>query len=206
MADAASTLNRLENPKDPTLYQYQTLEMIVRDIFRDGEVSDKELTSLEKIDKDIYVEYRIALYMLSQMDKSNPMYDKAYDLVQHLRKCHLMIDYATNKGRVVNKDEKSMAQMQQTQDKAKKPLNLKLTAAGMQLVVSLAMQSARIDADMAAAKTYVEKIKVLDPKMFDKYKGIVDKALNAMMTKKLDYQTESHAIQISQLLGLGRSR
>ena len=140
------------------------------------------------------------------MKQSDPMYNKAYDLVQHLRRCHLMVDYATNKGRIVNQDEKALEQMEQKKAQKKKPLNLKLTAAGMQLVVGLSMQSARIDADMAAARTYVGKLQQLNPKMFEKYQGIVSKALSAMMMKKLDYQTEAHAMQISQMLGLGRSR
>ncbi len=94
--------------RHPEISRYQDILDFIIGVFRDGVVTDAELSEMSALEKDILLEYFIAAEVerkLSITDSSSPQYMAAKRLLAHLHRCYILINRAVAKAKIFNRLE-----------------------------------------------------------------------------------------------------
>lgn len=186
--------------------QFLTLEMIVNDIIADGIITQDEMDDLSRMDHDVYYEYCVAQFILSQIDPNSPLYLRAKQVLDYLRHCHDIVREAMKRtGLQEIKEKEAIKRKRRAWQKAppEKKLNIQVTPEGRDLIKSLGIINPSFDQTPAEAK---EVVSTLPQDVSKYYQNLVLKTLRGMNRFHLDIRHAAHAYQISRWLGLERQR
>ncbi len=184
--------------------RYHELTGIINRVYTDGLVSDMELKSLEKLERDAEDGYYLAADMLHAMDPKDPKYPEVKYLVSYLRNCWRLMDYAATHAKRDNQNTKAPTPPDKTPAKAvlpkeqpKKPLDLNLSMEEMYFVLSLRTPEMRREANR---EMIAKKVKDMDPHRQADLKSRIVRTMAAMEKERL---TE---MQMTHLMGFEMSR
>lgn len=186
--------------------QFLTLEMIVSDIMADGIITQDEMVDLSRMDHDVYYEYCIAQFILSQLDANNPLYLRAQQIVDYLRHCHTIVTEAMKRtGLQEMKEKEALKRKRRAWQKAPadKRLDIQVDAKGLNLINSLGIIKPSFEQTPAEAKEVVDS---LPQKASKYYQNLILKTLRGMQRINFDIHHADHVYQISRWLGLERQR
>lgn len=92
-----------ENSRFPTLSRYRDLINFLKNVFRDGVVTFDELRIVEKVERDILLEYELAYHICSKIPPATKRRVAAERLLNHLYRCFVVMTYAKDRAKVQNR-------------------------------------------------------------------------------------------------------
>lgn len=139
----------IDSSRDYEASRYFDLVRVVEHFYSDGMISDAELKDMREIRSETLINYQVAADMLHKMDPKAAEYGKLKELVDYLRKCWVLMDYATDKGVVVNHEQEMEKQRESiTLNKTqKKSLDLEIDGVAKELVSALKTPEQRREAN-----------------------------------------------------------
>ncbi len=141
----------IDSSRDYEASRYFDLVRVVEHFYSDGMISDAELKDMREIRSETLINYQVAADMLHKMDPKAAEYGKLKELVDYLRKCWVLMDYATDKGVVANREQEMEKQQKSLNldGNNKKSLDLEIDAAAKELLFGLKTPDQRREADAA---------------------------------------------------------
>ncbi len=176
--------NLIDSSRDYRVSRYFNLVRVVERFYSDGAISDQELSSMKEMRSETLINYQVAADMLHKMDKKAPEYNKLKELVDYLRKCWVLMDYATDKGAVVNREQTLEPQkpLLNLNQKEKETLTLDVDAAAMALVAGLKTPEQRREAN---AENIARAVELMPREVKERTAQEIVQALQAMKQQDL---------------------
>lgn len=206
MTNDEMMIDEVRDPKVSYVAKYQDLDEMVQRFFSDGEISDMELKTLDRLDSLLTRQFRVAQDYIGKMDKNSPMYAAAQELLTHMYRCRNLIDGAHDKARVyhaMGDESKGAVATSHTLEKEdEKVLSIRnISRAGTFLMMSLMTPQQR----MAAEYSFSEKeVALMSPKEREELQLNVVRAITAIHDKQADSRRLNHILGLEHTRGTTR--
>ena len=156
---------KINTSRDYDCCRYFDLIKRIEQFYADNIITDEELNNMNDMRGETLINYQVATEMLHNMKPESKDYGKMIELVDYLRRCWQMMDYATQKGSVQNKTQ--VVKERPTARKEKKTMTLNVSEKAALLVATLATPRKRREANADYISSSVAKLP----------KGVKDKAM-----------------------------
>ena len=199
-------IDDIRNPNVSYAAKYQDLDELVQRFFADGDISEFELKTLDRLDSLLTRQFQVAQDYIGKMDKSSPMYMAAQELLTHMYRCRNLIDSAHDKARVchaMNDDKQKTVKISHAPVKEEKEvLTIRnVSRAGTFLLMSLMTPKQRIDAE----RSFNEKeVALMSSKEREELQLNVVRAITAIHDKQVDSRYLNHILCLERTRGAAR--
>ncbi len=147
---------KINTSRDYDCCRYFDLIKRIEQFYADNIITDEELNNMNDMRGETLINYQVAAEMLHNMKPESKDYGKMTELVDYLRRCWQMMDYATQKGSVQNK---TIAEKEKpTIRKNKKEMKLNISEKAALLVATLATPRKRREANTEYISLSVSKL------------------------------------------------
>lgn len=147
---------KINASRDYDCCRYFDLIKRIEQFYADNVITDEELNNMNDMRGETLINYQVAAEMLHNMKPESKDYGKMTELVDYLRRCWQMMDYATQKGSVQNKTLE--AKEKPTVRKNKKEMTLNVSENAALLVATLATPRKRREANADYISQSVAKL------------------------------------------------
>ena len=199
-------IDDIRNPNVSYAAKYQDLDELVQRFFADGDISEFELKTLDRLDSLLTRQFQVAQDYIGKMDKSSPMYIAAQELLTPMYRCRNLIDSAHDKARVchaMNDDKQKTVKISHVPVKEEKEvLTIRnVSRAGTFLLMSLMTPKQRIDAE----RSFNEKeVALMSSKEREELQLNVVRAITAIHDKQVDSRYLNHILGLERTRGAAR--
>ena len=150
------------NSRFPTLSRYRDLIGFLRNVFKDGIVTNEELFLVQKVEKDILLEYELAADIYSKIQEDSPRKDAAKRLLKHLYRCFVIISFAQNRAKIQNSQGDKTLKNPNERIIRRTPsdfiLSIQVNKSQHALMNDLSTQIQRIEADLPRIRKDLAKL------------------------------------------------
>lgn len=180
---------KINTSRDYDCCRYFDLIKRIEKFYADNIITDDELKDMNDMRGETLINYQVATEMLHNMKPDAKDYSKMTELVDYLRRCWQMMDYATQKGCVQNKAQ--TAKEKPTARKEKKAMTLNVSEKAALLIAGLATTRDRRKANADYISLSVAK---LPKEVKDKAALKIVRALEALEREKMQEAIQRMAI------------
>lgn len=196
----STVINRLSNPRQVRISNYNVLRSEIHEIFKDGIVDESEMKIMKQMDLDVREEHQVAQALVAELERQtppSPLLPAAKKLVDHLRKCRTFIEDAKQTGAEYNKLTDAEKKREADRRENKETLELDVTGGGLDLIKSLTSVRARND---VSRETAMKAVARMNPLRVESLKQVLYMAMSALQKQDLT------ATQVNWLLNIGHNR
>lgn len=147
---------KINTSRDYDCCRYFDLIKRIEQFYADNVITDEELKNMNDMRAETLINYQVATEMLHNMKPESKDYAKMTELVDYLRRCWQMMDYATQKGSIQNKTLE--VKEKPTTRKNKKEMTLNVSGKAALLVATLATPRKRREANADYISSSVAKL------------------------------------------------
>lgn len=184
----------------PTLSRYRDLIEFLKYVFADGIVTDAEYAVVNKIERDILLEYELALEIYEKLPSSSPKKTAAKRLVDHLHRCNILMSEARVRVNAVRKsmgkDEKEKQKENQTVYDVDKILYVSATPAQADLINEVDLKKEKVEKILPQIR---KNLASLDPEERKQYEEKLNALIDFMVSVSLEQITVK---EMNRMLGL----
>lgn len=187
-----------ENSRFPTLSRYRDLINFLKNVFKDGYITDEELRVVSVVERDILLEYELAADICSKIPEGTPRRKAAERLLSHIYRCFIVMSFAKERAKIQNATQRKRAHKQETVrlKENDRILSIKATSKQHDLLNDLSTERKRIDAELPRIRRDLARLPA-DERVL--YEGRVNAALDYLEQINLE---NLNAIEVNRLLGL----
>ncbi len=153
----------LNTSRDYDCARYYDLVKKIEAFYADGRITDAELKKMQDMREETLLNYQVAADMLHNTRPGDPHYQTLTLLVDYLRRCWQTMDYATDKGYLVNQNTNTRETLLPAPKKDKK-LTLHVSDMAAALVATLTTPRKRRQENAAYIDSCVKKIPPIQKK------------------------------------------
>ena len=189
-----------KNSRFPTLSRYRDLISFLKNVFKDGIVTDAELRVVSMVERDILLEYELAAVICSSIPTSSPRRIAAERLLSHIYRCFVVMSFAKERAKIQNANQRMRAHKQETvrTKDSDRVLTVKASALQIELLQGLASEMQRIEAELPRIRRDLAKLPA-DERVL--YEGRVNAALDYL--EQINFEN-LNVLEVNRLLGLER--
>ncbi|MBQ8250950.1 MAG: hypothetical protein IJY92_03445 [Alphaproteobacteria bacterium] len=189
-----------KNSRFPTLSRYRDLIGFLKNVFRDGVVTDEELRVVSVVERDILLEYELAAVICSSIPASSPRKKAAERLLSHIYRCFIVMSFAKERAKIQNANQRRKAPKQESvrSKDTDRVLSVKASFLQRELLKDLSTEMQRIEAELPRIRKDLAKLPA-DERVL--YEGRVNAALDYLEQINLE---NLNALEVNRLLGLER--
>lgn len=173
----------INGSRDYDCVRYYDMIRRIEDFYKDGIISNEELSVMKGMREETLLNYQIAADMLHKIDTKSKDYAKLTSLVEYLRRCWQMMDFVTDKGDLVNKTQKIPENVLPKKNKDKK-ITLNIQDEATLALISGLMTSK--DRRLANANYIKKSVENIPPEVKKRSINSIIKTLNMLEKEEMD--------------------
>ncbi len=173
----------INGSRDYDCVRYYDMIRRIEGFYKDGIISNEELSVMKGMREETLLNYQIAADMLHKIDTKSKDYAKLTSLVEYLRRCWQMMDFVTDKGDLVNKTQKIPENVLPKKNKDKK-ITLNIQDEATLALISGLMTSK--DRRLANANYIKKSVENIPPEVKKRSINSIIKTLNMLEKEEMD--------------------